>query len=1125
MGFGQWTRTALEILIKKRPETKSWGWKGNNFMEYRNKKFICEDWQTFLEETGTEGVRREGAEAEGVGREGAEAEGVGREGTGTEGFLADPAKILENRQEMEWKQVCLPHNWDNYHGYRRLSHGNLHGTAWYYKNLEDCLPQKGSEKEKAGNLDANAAGLEGRHIFVEFEGAGSYLSLWCGGRYIGGHKGGRTCYTAEITDALKENPSEEKFLLVRTEHPEKIKDLPWVCGGCWGTPNTEGSQPFGIFRPVSVYETGKVRVAPFGVAVHSERMDDGCVRLVIQTELQNLEEREVQVQVSHTVTGPDGQVCAQTDDSQSLAPDGHLVETQEVVLKDYVLWDLENPALYRVSTSVEEQGAALDSVENSFGIRFLEWENFGDGDGEVLDEGLLTAVPQPDNNYFTETVKCSGHAKVKVSPCGIRIKLPRYAPEDTVIEIETVIKNTDTVPHEAELESFVQTYNRTKSIADLKTRVRLLPGETKSVVQRTDSLQFLDAWSAKRPYYHQVATTLRDLAEELTEPVQVKTPFAVYEEKGLVNRAYPYRKQEGAEQRAHRFLLNGRPILINGTCEYEHLMGNDHAFEKEQIEARMHQIQATGFNAFREAHCPHNLRYLEYCEQNGILYWAQMGAHLYFDTEEFRENFRILTKEWVKERRNSPSVILWGIQNESMLPESFASELTGLIRELDPTTSKQRKTTTCNGGTGSDWNIPQNWSGTYGGSVTDYGRDILDQRLVGEYGQYRVLGKHEEGDMHERQNTGGDVSEELFCYCLETKVREIEKQKDLVSGHFQWIFNAHANPGRETLYCLDGSGSNAIGVVNSKGLLTSWGEPVDAWYMYRSHYVSCQKEPMVYLVSHTWPDRFKDGPHTCDITVYSNCDEVELYNGYRSGLLGRNKRREKGEPFVFSGVRVEYGMLCAVGYVDGRMAAEDVILLEGLPHAADTEKLYEGAVNFTASPEEKCLYRVNCGGSAYTDVNHNLWSEDRKWQKEGYGWTSWGMGFENVEDEIGSEGRIYDPIRNSLDQELFQSYRYGREKLEYHFEAEPGTYRIELYFTEPWYGIGGGMDCEGWRVFDAEVNGRTVLKDLDIWKESGTCNGLKKTIVVENTEHEIRLSFPRVKSYQAVICAIAVCQI
>jgi beta-galactosidase/beta-glucuronidase len=48
----------------------------------------------------------------------------------------------------------------------------------------------------------------------------------------------------------------------------------------------------------------------------------------------------------------------------------------------------------------------------------------------------------------------------------------------------------------------------------------------------------------------------------------------------------------------------------------------------------------------------------------------------------FRRNFKTLLAEWVKERRNDPSVIMWGLQNESKVPEDFAKECTDFIRQL-----------------------------------------------------------------------------------------------------------------------------------------------------------------------------------------------------------------------------------------------------------------------------------------------------------------------------------------------------------------------------------------------------------------------------------------------------------
>ncbi|MDE5571358.1 MAG: beta-galactosidase, partial [Prevotella sp.] len=288
-----------------------------------------------------------------------------------------------------------------------------------------------------------------------------------------------------------------------------------------------------------------------------------------------------------------------------------------------------------------------------------------------------------------------------------------------------------------------------------------------------------------------------------------------------------------AEATDHRFYLNGQPVFINGTCEYEHLLGNSHAFTPEQIRSRVKQITNAGFNAFREAHQPHNLLYQQLFDEQGILFWSQFSAHIWYDTPLFRENFKRLLVRWLKERRNSPSVILWGLQNESVLPREFAEECSDIIRNLDPTCRDQRAITTCNGGEGTDWNVIQNWSGTYGGSAENYDQELKrpEQLLNGEYGAWRTIDLH--GD--------AKYSEESFTALLETKARLAESAKDSVCGHFQWLFTSHDNPGRVQ---PDGAlrRVDKLGPINYKGLATIWEEPTPAYYMYRNRYAATAQD-------------------------------------------------------------------------------------------------------------------------------------------------------------------------------------------------------------------------------------------------------------------------------------------
>jgi hypothetical protein len=549
------------------------------------------------------------------------------------------------------------------------------------------------------------------------------------------------------------------------------------------------------------------------------------------------------------------------------------------------------------------------------------------------------------------------------------------------------------------------------------------------------------------------------------------------------------------------------------------MLGQSHAFSSEQIKGRVRQIQTAGFNAFRDAHQPHNFLYKKFWDEEGMLWWPQFSAHAWFDNDEFKKNAKALLREWIIERRNSPSVILWGLQNESKIPEAFAKECTELIRSLDPTASTQRPVTTCNGGAGTDWDVPQNWTGTYGGNPVTYAEDLKRQQLVGEYGAWRSLELHTE-NAFAKANV---CSEERMTQLMEMKIRLAESVKNEVCGHFHWLFNSHDNPGRtqggEAFRELD-----RIGPVNYKGLFTPWGEPTDAFYMYRSNYVSKEKEPMVYISSHTWPDRWTSVGKKDSIVVYSNCDEVELFNDVQRLSLGKRKRNGIGTHFQWDGVTIKYNMLYAVGKVNGKVVARDYIVLYHLPEAPNKKSLFAQNTSITKpAAEYQYIYRVNCGGGDYKDAHGNHWMADRvKRSANAWGSLSWTNEFDSLPDFYASQRKTYDLVDGTADSPLFQDFRYGLNKLHYAFPVPDGEYLVELFFVEPWYGTGGSMNAKGWRQFDVAINGNTVLKDLDIWKQAGHDKALKKTVIARVKGGELLISFPRIAAGQAIVSAIAI---
>ncbi len=724
----------------------------------------------------------------------------------------------------------------------------------------------------------------------------------------------------------------------------------------------------------------------------------------------------------------------------------------------------------RTTETVDVTGAVLKGKENCLEVRTSHPNGITDMPwvcGGCSSEYGFSEGSQPFGIFRPVVLEVTD--KVRIEPFGVHVW--NNVAADSVF-IETEIHNYGDERTEI---SFTSKFSDAtgKQVFRLSEDVALEARETKTIRQ-VASINDPHLWSTDDPYLYQLSSIIKRDGKATDD---LLTPF------GIRSLSFPLSRNDGD----NRFLLNGKPVYINGVCEYEHLLGQGHAFSDKQIDARIKEVKNAGFNAFRDAHQPHNLRYKDLLDKAGILWWTQFSAHIWYDTPQFRESFKRHLVQWVKERRNSPSLMLWGLQNESTLPADFAKECSDIIRQLDPTCGAMRLITTCNGGEGTDWNVVQNWSGTYGGNIENYGNELKqdDQLLNGEYGAWRTFGNH----------TGMDYTEEKQCDILERKMQLAESVRDSVCGQFLWPLQSHDNPGRnqpdEALRRID-----KVGPFNYKGLFTAWEQPVDAFYLYKSRHISADKEPVVYIVPAIRQD---------SIRIYSNCEEVCLSCG---DWFETKKKGSDTSLFKWYNVKLNGDVLTATAYHNGVEVASQSMAL-------DTFKDWDEEI---LRPENgyKYLYNLNCGGDEYIDSFGNTWLQDNtQWSK------SWGDKFP---DEVSPYQTSQTCDNHLLASPLFRTSRFGRHALSFSFPAKPGDYRVELYFIEPWYGIGESetTDYEGLRLFDVAVNDSVYIKDLDLWAQARYGKPYKRVVNVHNNGDRIKIDFPKVNAGQAIISAIAV---
>ena len=151
-----------------------------------------------------------------------------------------------------------------------------------------------------------------------------------------------------------------------------------------------------------------------------------------------------------------------------------------------------------------------------------------------------------------------------------------------------------------------------------------------------------------------------------------------------------------------------------------------------------------------------------------------------------------------------------------------------------------------------------------------------------------------------------------------------------------------------------------------------------------------------------------------------------------------------------------------------------------------------------ARPHRLNPIRMVAQDRSYTDSHECVWFPDNYW-----------MG--------GQPGNHSATIEGTEDPGLYAKERYGN--FSYAIPVDEGEYAVSLHFAETYWGRenpgGGGV---GSRIFDVFCNGVALLRNFDVYKETGADRSLVKTFhhVRPNAQGKILLSFVPVHNFASV---------
>jgi beta-glucuronidase len=262
-------------------------------------------------------------------------------------FRTDPTQIgatagWQVKIPADTESVNLPHTWNI------GKHDDYLGKAWYFRKFE--MPVR------AANL------LVKLHFGATFYSA----RIWVNGTEVGGHEGGYTAYSFDITPYLRDT----NYLAVEVDNRIGQTTIPgFAMRGSNANLWYDWWDYGGIVRDVSLILAG-----PLGV-------DRQQIRCRIHGKTATVEDRvflESQVKTSQrillraTAFGPDNQPAASA--SQPLLLDPH---TRDAAISLEIpapkLWSIDHPNIYRMVVQIaDDAGDILDEHNDTFGIRTVE---------------------------------------------------------------------------------------------------------------------------------------------------------------------------------------------------------------------------------------------------------------------------------------------------------------------------------------------------------------------------------------------------------------------------------------------------------------------------------------------------------------------------------------------------------------------------------------------------------------------------------------------------------------------------------------------------------------------------------------------------------------------------------
>ena len=257
-----------------------------------------------------------------------------------------PDAIQANFSTADWRTLQLPHDWSIEGAFDKDSktkqaQGFLPaGKGWYRKTF--TVP----------------ASFKSKTIWIEFDGVFKNSEVFINGHSLGIRPNGYISFSYDLSEFL--NFGQPNIIAVKVDNDAQ--------------PNSRWYTGSGIYRNVRLVIAEKLHVDEWGTFVTTPEISKEKASVHLEVKIKNASENQKEFKLVSSILDKKNDEVAKVESIEKIASNSSSTTIQNFTLKKPILWDTENPYLYKIVTKIYEKETLVDNYETPLGVRFFDFD-------------------------------------------------------------------------------------------------------------------------------------------------------------------------------------------------------------------------------------------------------------------------------------------------------------------------------------------------------------------------------------------------------------------------------------------------------------------------------------------------------------------------------------------------------------------------------------------------------------------------------------------------------------------------------------------------------------------------------------------------------------------------------